>query len=139
MVAVVLALGGGDSEDQSAATSEPVAARPLPAGLAWQELRNAPLRASTPGRRRWTGRFGCSAGLGVNSSSTTAKAYDPVIDAWKTGPGLPLPLHHVTAVTYKGDPVVIGGWVPNGSDLTAETSDRVFALAQTARGRSCPS
>ena len=38
----------------------------------------------------------------------------------------------MTAVTYKGDPVVIGGWVPKGSDLTAKTSDRVFALRDGA-------
>ena len=55
-----------------------------------------------------------------------------MINEWKTGPGLPLPLHHVTAVTYKGEPVVIGGWVPHGSDLTAETSNRVFTLRNGA-------
>ena len=132
VVAVVLVLGGDDSKDQSAVTSEPVVARPLPAGLAWRELRNAPIARQYAGATAVDGSVWVFGGLGVNTSSTTAKAYDPVINEWKTGPGLPLPLHHVTAVTYKGDAVVIGGFVPNGSDLTAETSDRVFALRDGA-------
>ena len=35
-------------------------------------------------------------------------------------------------VTYNGDPVVIGGWVPSGANLTAQTSNRVFALRNGA-------
>jgi N-acetylneuraminic acid mutarotase len=31
-------------------------------------------------------------------------------------------------VTYKGELVVIGGWIPEGSDQSAQLSDRVFAL-----------
>jgi non-specific serine/threonine protein kinase len=67
-------------------------------------------------------------GLAGNSSTTKVEGYDPAIDTWKTGPDLPLPLHHAVAVTYNGQPVVLGGWVPAGSNLTAIASDRVFAL-----------
>jgi hypothetical protein len=31
-------------------------------------------------------------------------------------------------VTYKGEMIVIGGWIPKGSDPSAEVSGRVFAL-----------
>jgi non-specific serine/threonine protein kinase len=95
-------------------------------------LREAPFARQYAAATAVDGAVWVFGGLGVKSSSTTTKAYDPVIESWKTGPGLPLPLHHVMAVTYKGDPVVLGGWVPEGSELTAETSDRVFALRNGA-------
>jgi non-specific serine/threonine protein kinase len=66
-------------------------------------------------------------GIGVKSSSTTTKVYDPAKDTWTTGPGLPVALHHLMAVTYEGEPVVMGGFVP-GEKLDSEQSDRVYAL-----------
>ncbi len=135
VVAVVLAvilLAGGDDKAQEQSTSASAAASPLPAGLAWRELRDAPFARQYAAATAVDGAVWVFGGLGVESSSTTTKAYDPVIDTWKTGPGLPLALHHMMAVTYKGEPVVIGGWVPNGSELTAQTSDRVFALRNGA-------
>ena len=39
------------------------------------------------------------------------------------------------AVTYKGEAVVIGGFVP-GAELTSGQSDRVYAL-RAGSGRSC--
>jgi non-specific serine/threonine protein kinase len=68
-------------------------------------------------------------GLAAGSSgSRRVEGYDPVINSWKTGPDLPLRLHHEMVVTYKGEIVAIGGWVPRGSDPSAEVSGRVFAL-----------
>src|SRR5207247_8859709 len=69
-------------------------------------------------------------GLRSNAITATPKTegYDPAIDTWKAGPDLPLPLHHEMAVTYKGEQVVLGGWVPSGANLTATVSNRVFAL-----------
>jgi len=60
--------------------------------------------------------------------SRKLEGYDPVINAWKAGPDLPARLHHEMAVAYKDEVVVIGGWIPKGDDLSAEVSDRVFAL-----------
>jgi non-specific serine/threonine protein kinase len=60
--------------------------------------------------------------------SRNVEGYDPVINAWKSGPDLPVPLHHEMAVTYKDELVVIGGWIPRGSNPSAEVSNRVFAL-----------
>jgi non-specific serine/threonine protein kinase len=68
---------------------------------------------------------------GLESSSRASRrieGFDPVINGWKSGPDLPVPLHHEMVVTYKGELVVIGGWIPKGSDPSAEISDRVFAL-----------
>jgi non-specific serine/threonine protein kinase len=60
--------------------------------------------------------------------SRKLEGYDPVINAWKAGPDLPTRLHHEMAVAYKDELVVIGGWIPNGDNLSAVVSNRVFAL-----------
>ena len=54
-------------------------------------------------------------------------AYDRVLNTWTPGTRLPRPLHHATAVNFKGEPVVIGGFLP-GRNLTAVASDRVHVL-----------
>jgi non-specific serine/threonine protein kinase len=66
--------------------------------------------------------------VGPNSATAKVEGYDPAIDTWKTGPDLPLALNGAMAVTYKGDIVVMGGWVPSGGNVTAQTSNKVFAL-----------
>jgi non-specific serine/threonine protein kinase len=65
---------------------------------------------------------------GGSSGSRRVEGYDPVINGWKSAPDLPVRLHHQMAVNYKGELVVIGGWVPVGSDPSGQLSDRVFAL-----------
>ena len=60
--------------------------------------------------------------------SRKVEGYDPVINAWKAGPDLPVALHHEMAVPYKDELVVIGGWIPKGDNPSGEVSDRVFAL-----------
>ena len=69
--------------------------------------------------------------------SRQVEGYDPVINGWKSAPDLPVRLHHEMVVTYKDEIVVIGGWIPKGSDPSAEITDRVFALRADA-GPSCP-
>ena len=61
---------------------------------------------------------------GENATTETA-AYDRAINTWTSGPKLPQALHHVMAVTYQGEAVVIGGFVP-GAELTSKQSDRVY-------------
>ena len=130
ILALVLLSGGGGGDDGGEQAGSPAAeaAIPLPDDLAWQSRRKAPVARQYAASTVVGGTIWVLGGLGVKTSSTTTKAYDPALESWRTGPGLPLPLHHVAAVTYNGEPVVIGGWVPSGSNLTAETSDRVFAL-----------
>jgi len=71
-------------------------------------------------------------GVVGNGSTAKVEGYDPAIDTWKNGPDLPLPLHHAMAATYGGNIVVMGGWVPDGGNLTARTSNRVFSLRGAA-------
>jgi len=69
---------------------------------------------------------------GPTSSTAKVEGYDPAIDTWKSGPDLPLPLHHAMAVTYNGEIVVMGGWVPQGGNLNGQTSNKVFKLQGSA-------
>jgi non-specific serine/threonine protein kinase len=96
---------------------------------------NARRRASMPTARQnmdgtvVDGTIWVVGGLGTGSNaSDRVEGYDPVINSWKTGPDLPVRLHHAMVVTYKDEVVVIGGWIPQGSDQSALTSERVFAL-----------
>jgi non-specific serine/threonine protein kinase len=63
-----------------------------------------------------------------SKGSRKVEGYDPVINEWKAAPDLPAPLHHEMVVTYKGELVVMGGWIPKGSDPSAIESARVYAL-----------
>jgi len=58
----------------------------------------------------------------------SVEAFDTAINQWKTGPSLPFPVHHALAASYHGEVVLMGGWIPEGSNLTATSSNRVFAL-----------
>jgi N-acetylneuraminic acid mutarotase len=127
VAAVLLAGGGGDDDDSSSGGAVPVVATKLPADLAWQPVASPTFRRQYAAATAVDGKLWVFGGIGLKSSSTTSKVYDPANDSWTTGPGLPLPLHHLMAVTYNGDAVVIGGFVP-GEELTSGQSDRVFAL-----------
>ncbi|MBV8303878.1 MAG: protein kinase [Acidimicrobiia bacterium] len=67
---------------------------------------------------------------GLNGEQATAKVegFDPVANAWRPGPDLPLPLHHEVAATYKGEVIVAGGWIPQNGVLNAQVSDQAFVL-----------
>jgi non-specific serine/threonine protein kinase len=126
--AVLLAGGGGGDDDGSGSgDTAPVVATKLPADLAWRPVASPTFRRQYAAATAVDGKLWVFGGIGLKSSSTTSKVYDPAGDSWTTGPGLPLPLHHMMAVTYKGEAVVIGGFVP-GEELTSGQSDRVFAL-----------
>ena len=56
--------------------------------------------------------------------AATVESYDPATGQWQPQPPLPIPLHHATAATYRGEMVVIGG----ATDNLAEASNKVFAF-----------
>ena len=61
------------------------------------------------------GRIWLFGGIGADETATAEiAAYDRVLNTWTPGPRLPRPVHHATAVNYKGEPVVIGGFLPGG-------------------------
>jgi serine/threonine protein kinase/N-acetylneuraminic acid mutarotase len=128
-LAAVLLAGGGDGNDEELsrpAVAAPVATK-LPSDLAWRPIASPPFRRQYAAATAVDGKLMVIGGIGVKESSTTTKIYDPGTGSWTTGPGLPAALHHASAVTYRGDAVVIGGFIP-GEELTSQQSDRVYAL-----------
>ena len=133
IAAVALLLGGGDDPDVEQAQSPPSTPNTAPAS-AWRPLppsrsprQQAP--GAVAGGKAWV--IGGLHG-GPDGNPTALRSViglDLTIRQWSTGaPDLPVPLHHAMAATYKGEVVVMGGWIPRGSDLAAVSSDRVFAL-----------
>ncbi len=129
VLAAVLLTGGdgGNEEDASpSAAAGPVATK-LPSDLAWRPIASPPFQRQYAAATTVDGKVMVIGGIGVRDASTTTKIYDPGTGGWTTGPGLPAALHHASAVTYKGQAVVIGGFIP-GEELTSEQSDRAYAL-----------
>jgi serine/threonine protein kinase/N-acetylneuraminic acid mutarotase len=62
-----------------------------------------------------------------NRVSGAHEGYDPAIDSWKGGERLPVPVQHAMAVTWRENPVVIGGWRTEGTDAKVAT-DRVWRV-----------
>jgi N-acetylneuraminic acid mutarotase len=98
------------------------------AGVKWRTMAEAPSPRQYAAATEVGGRVWLVGGIGADeTASPDSAAYDRAINTWTSGPRLPRPLHHVTAVTYEDEAVVIGGFVP-GSELTSGQSDRVYAL-----------
>ena len=128
VVVGAVALTGSDDEPSSKrAESAPRTA----AGIAANARRRAPVPTARQNMDGTVldGTVWVVGGLAAGSKATDrVEGYDPVINSWKSGPSLPVRLHHEMAVSYKGEMVVMGGWIPQGSDQSALTSERVFVL-----------
>ena len=132
----VYAIGGATAAGHLGSTKEtevldlsgkPAAAQGTPS-LAWRALAGAPSRREYAASTELGGRLWLFGGIGADGGAgTETAAYDRAINTWTPGPELPRPLHHASAVTYKGEAVVIGGFVP-GEELTSGQSDRVYVL-----------
>ena len=106
-----------------------------PVGAAqWQAVHEAPTPRQQAATAVDAGTVWVIGGLtvngGVTAATTSVEGYDPTIDTWKKGPDLPVPLHDAMATTYKGEIVVVGGWVSEGNRLKSRLSDRAYALRQ---------
>ena len=95
----------------------------------WKVWPSAPIAAQQVGYAPLNGTLWVLGGLATEGTATAkVEGYDPVIQTWTSGPDLPVPLHHLMAVTYRGELVVMGGWSPSGGDIEGTVSNRVFAL-----------
>jgi non-specific serine/threonine protein kinase len=135
VVAVVL-LGGGDSDDAASGGGE-VATAPVPGsaeppapskGGAWSEIAPAPTARQQVPAVTLSGAVWLFGGLTNHGATDTVEGFDPVTNSWKTAPKLPAPLHHSMAVNYNDELVVLGGWIPEGANPSAQTSNRVYVL-----------
>lgn len=99
----------------------------------WKRLPDMPVALQQAGMAVVDGRPWVVGGLtdsgGEPRASTKVLYYDPVLKSWDEGTPLPRPLHHVMAVNYGGELVVIGGWSPADGDIKATTSVEVLKLA----------
>ena len=129
--------------DSGSGGAAPVVATKLPADLAWRPVASPPFRRQYAAATAVDGSCWVFGGIGVKSSEHDGEGVRPrdrqVEDRARA---CRLPLHHIVAVTYKGEPVVIGGCVPD-EELTSQTSDRVYRPARryvggAARAQPCP-
>ena len=141
IAAVALLLGGGDDPDveqaQSAASdAQHGAGLGVAASLPPSPSPRQQAPGAVVGGKAWV--IG-GLGGGPDGNPTALRSVtglDLTIRQWSTGaPDLPVALHHAMAATYKGEVVVMGGWIPRGNDLAAISSDRVFALRGQKLGR----
>ncbi|MBA3907765.1 MAG: protein kinase, partial [Pseudonocardiales bacterium] len=106
--------------------------RRLQAAPVWRELKPAPIARQFAGSTVAGGKLWIAGGLTQDAATAAVYGYDPVIDNWTKGPDLPIPLHHVAAVTYHDEVVVVGGWSPANGNLSGLVSGKVFALRNGA-------
>ena len=124
----VYAIGGatgvGDSEVTSSAEALKLAARKPQPASPWRSLPDAPTARLMMASTVLDDQIWIAGGMSHGTTLDTVQSYDPQTGTWQTQPSLPIPLHHATAATYRGEVVVIGG----AEDDLAEGSNKVFAL-----------
>jgi non-specific serine/threonine protein kinase len=93
------------------------------ANAEWRQATKALTKLQYAAAAEVRGRVWLFGGIGADEKAIAeTAAYDRAINTWAQGPRLPQPVHHAAAVTYRGEPMVIGGTLETGE------SDRVYAL-----------
>jgi serine/threonine protein kinase/N-acetylneuraminic acid mutarotase len=126
----VYAIGGSTGVDDGQVTSSAealkLAARKAQPAPEWRVLPDAPTERLM---MAWTvlgDEIWIAGGLRHGETLQTVESYNTRTGAWQERPPLPIPLHHATAATYRGEMVVIGG----ASDNLADASNKVFAFRE---------
>jgi non-specific serine/threonine protein kinase len=70
--------------------------------------------------------------LSADQATNKTEYFDPTLHTWALGPPLPFLVHHAMLVTYKGKLYLIGGFLPQGSNMEAAASNKVLILDPTA-------
>jgi N-acetylneuraminic acid mutarotase len=117
--------GAGDTDITSSAQSLKLAPRKPQPASEWKVLPNAPTARLMMASTVLDGKIWVAGGmLGHDQTLDTVETFDPKTGAWQQQPSLPIPLHHATAATYRGEVVVIGGTTEN----LADASNKVFVF-----------
>jgi len=119
--------GVAEALDFTSAPSSSATA-PTSGQSAWRSIHDMPTARQQLGAAVADGVIWVIGGITDKASTGKVEGYDPAIDTWKSGPDLPLPLHHEMVVSYHNEVVVLGGWVPKGPELAGAAQDKVFAL-----------
>jgi serine/threonine protein kinase/N-acetylneuraminic acid mutarotase len=114
----------GNAQVTSTAESLKLAPRKLQPASAWRSLPDAPTARLMMAWTVLDDKIFVAGGMRHGEMLQMVQSYDPQTGAWQTQPPLPVPLHHATATTYRGEMVVIGG----ASDELANASNKVYAL-----------
>ena len=129
-------LGGAEGVSLSGPTGAVHELTPPPRQLRpaeWDTLEEAQLARQQVGTAEVNGIVWAIGGLEtVDVATPTVEGLDPETGKWRKGPDLPVALHHAMAVNYRDELVVIGGWMPEGSDPSADVSDAVYVLRDDA-------
>jgi N-acetylneuraminic acid mutarotase len=97
----------------------------------WKPITNARVAREAVATTESDGTIWIFGGLGSdNRISGRHEGYDPAIDNWKGGDDLPVPVQHAMAVTWQGNPVVLGGWRADGGNTRVAT-DRVWRVVNS--------
>jgi non-specific serine/threonine protein kinase len=132
----IFAIGGATQASHTASTGVGEALQIPPRRLqpapVWRPLKDAPVARQFTGTTVAGGKMWVLGGLTQDAATPAVYGYDPAIDTWTRGPDLPLQLHHLAAVTYRDELVVIGGWAPANGNLSGLVSGKVFALRNGA-------
>ncbi|MDT5136252.1 MAG: hypothetical protein QOD58_514 [Mycobacterium sp.] len=131
VVALLLVAGGvfiAMSQDKKStnATSQP---KP-PAPVQWKPITNARIARDAVAATQSDGTIWIFGGIGSDGAVTARhEGYDPAIDEWKGGDDLPVPIQRASAVTWQGNPVVLGGWKTTGAKPVA--TDQVWRVVNS--------
>lgn len=107
--------------------TQKTAGPPAQAPLAWKPITNARVARDAVATTQADGTIWVFGGIRSDGNPTTKhEGYDPAIDEWKGGDDLPVALQHAMAVTWQGNPVVLGGWkTVNGKKVASDQVWRV--------------
>ncbi len=131
LVIVALVIGGllllRENKDQQTASSQP-SAQPPPE---WKAITNARISRDAAASTQTDGTIWIFGGIrGDGTVTGKQEGYDPSpLDEWKGGDDLPVPVQHAMAVTWQGNPVVLGGWKSTGPNKVA--SDQVWRVVNS--------
>lgn len=132
IVVAVLVLGSGVYVllTQGNKHHQPAASQPSGQTVKWQPITNARIARQAAATTQADGTIWIFGGLGSNHALVANhEGYDPVIDSWKSGDDLPVPVQHAMAVTWRGNPIVLGGWRAAGAQKVA--SDQVWRVVNS--------
>ncbi|OBF54177.1 protein kinase [Mycobacterium sp. 852002-50816_SCH5313054-b] len=123
LVAGAVFLGLRPNDSHHTAASAPTTAAPA----AWKPITNARVARDAVATTQADGTIWVFGGIrGDGAATTRHEGYDPAIDEWKGGDDMPVALQHAAAVTWQGNPVVLGGWkTDNGKNIASDQVWRV--------------
>jgi len=123
---VVMVTSSRDDGGGQAAPSEQPATVEAPPK--WQPIADAPVARDAVAATEADGTIWVFGGMGAdNRVSGQHEGFDPAIDSWKSGEDLPVPVQGAMSVTWRENPVVLGGWRTEGADARVAT-DQVWRV-----------